>query len=91
MDRTRRPEGRTNGREGRSVESDGYRWTCPLCGLSRLNPSGEENGEENAVTALRAHVLASVGDGHGPRSELPPEVDERRLTDHVVRVDGRDR
>lgn len=90
MDRTGHPQSRTRGGKDHSVERDGFRWTCPFCGLSRLNPSGEGYGEQNAVTALRAHVLASVGDGHGPRNELPDGFDEQSLSDHVVWMDSGD-
>ena len=65
----------------------GYRWTCPYCGTSRTTASTGEDGEKNAMAALRAHVHASVGDGHGPRNSFPPEF--LALSRHVVEVERR--
>lgn len=64
----------------------GYRWTCPICDQSRLNTSGEQNG----VSALRSHLLASGGAGHGPVNEYPVGFDPDALSEHVVRLGGRE-
>ena len=66
-----------------------YRWTCPFCGTSRSNPAGEEVDERNAITALRSHVLASDGDGHGPQNAYPEGFDPSSLGERVVRIDRR--
>lgn len=71
------------------VPDGGYEWTCPFCGKSRLNSSAGGSGRQNAIAALRTHVLASDGDGHGPRNEPPGELDSLTLSEHVVRVEGR--
>lgn len=67
---------------------EGYRWTCPICGKSRLNRSNGDEGEENAIAALRTHVMASDGAGHGPLNEYPAEFEREKLTNHVLRVEG---
>lgn len=67
----------------------GFEWDCPHCGKSRINQSGEEGGEESAIAALRAHIMASDGEGHGPRNELPADGSVN-LSDHVERI-GRSR
>ena len=72
-----------------TLEVVGYRWTCPFCGTSRSNPAGEEADEGNAVTALRSHVRASDGDGHGPSSAYPDGFDPATFDEHVVGVDRR--
>ena len=75
--------------QGHSAAREGYRWTCPFCGTSRLNASDEESGRRNALVALRTHVLASVEDGHGPRNEYPDGYDDVTLADHLQWVDER--
>lgn len=73
-----------------SVSRDGFRWTCPFCGTSRLNTSGADSGEQNGVAALRSHVLASEGADHGPVDAYPAGFDPDTLSDHVVQLDRRD-
>lgn len=68
-----------------SAPRGGFRWTCPYYGASRLNKSGESE-EENAIAALRAHILATDGSEHGPTNEYPDECGFLTLSDHVVRV-----
>ena len=72
------------------VPREGFRWTCPYCGASRLNKSGESE-EENAVAALRAHILATDGSEHGPKNEYPDGYGSFTPSDYVRRVArGRD-
>lgn len=66
----------------------GVKWTCPFCGKSQTNRSDDEYGEENAIAALRSHIVAADGDGHGPRYDLP-DSDPVDLTEHVVGVNER--
>lgn len=66
----------------------GYQWTCPVCGKSKTNQSGGESEGRNAINALRAHIAASDGDGHGPRHAFP-DADALELSEHVVRDDDR--
>lgn len=65
-----------------------FKWTCPYCRKSRIirYTEEEERKEENTVAALRSHITASDGDGHGPRNELPADL-ERTLFEYVSRVD----
>lgn len=67
----------------------GFRWECPFCGTSRLNASEHESGEENAISALRTHVIASDDADHGPTGEYPAGFDPGDLADHLAREDGR--
>lgn len=76
---------------GSRVSSDGFEWSCPFCGQSRLNVSEDGSGNENAVSALRSHILASEGSGHGAVNAYPPEFDPETLADHVDRLDRRER
>ena len=69
----------------------GFTWTCPFCRESKTNRSNEEEtGEKNAVMALRAHINASEGSGHGPRYEFPAEMD-RPLYEYVRIKDGKNK
>lgn len=72
-----------NGR-GEPPHEDGFRWECPVCEKSRVNAADDE---DNAVSALQTHLTASSGDGHGPRNEMPSDLDSSTLSAHVVRVD----
>lgn len=80
------PRDRSAGRGDGPTE--GYEWTCPFCGKSRISTAGGEAGEQNAIAALRSHILASVGADHGPRNELPP-TGSLTLSDHVVWIEDR--
>lgn len=71
----------------RPATDGGFRWECPLCGMSRLNASKDESGEKNALAALRTHIIASDGTEHGPKNEYPADFDHETLAEHVVRVD----
>ena len=66
-----------------------YRWTCPICGASRTNRGEPETGRRNAIAAIRTHVLASDGDGHGPPNGYPDEVTASTFVDHVEEVGRR--
>lgn len=80
----------TDGRADRHLPEGGYRWTCYICGRTQVNKAVGDDGAEHALSALRAHVCASVGDGHGPRNEYPESFDPSTLSRYVVRetVDG---
>lgn len=57
----------------------GYRWTCPICGDSRTSMfrEGDENRRDTlsrAKGALRAHIISSDGDGHGPIHSVPDGI-----------------
>ena len=71
------------------VEIAGYEWTCPICGQSRMNNQSGPDGEENAIAALRTHIVASDGSEHGPRNESPPALDTLSLEEYVVEVSGK--
>ena len=89
QNRSARPADDDPGQTDWTRDVDGYRWNCPFCGTSRSNPAGVEADEGNAVTAIRSHVLASAGEGHGPENAYPEGFDPTTLADHVVRVDRR--
>lgn len=72
-----------------TISRTGVRWTCPICGTSRFNRSDDGSGEQRAVAALRSHVLASGGAGHGPVNEYPEGFDPDTLPDHVTRTHDR--
>lgn len=82
--------GRDSGPGGGPALDTEFTWDCPFCGKSRTKRSTEEDGAENAVTALRSHIISSDGGGHGPRNELPADS-ELPLLEYVYRVDGRRR
>ena len=67
----------------------GYRWTCPVCGATKLNQTVDGSGRTNAINALRAHLVATDGDEHGARNQYPDGFDPDALVDHVSRVDRR--
>ena len=76
---------------GQPAPRGGFRWDCPFCGTSRLNASDDASGKQNAIAALRTHIVASDGGEHGPKNEYPADFDPRELAEHVVGVDGRRR
>lgn len=73
----------------RPAPDGGFRWECPLCGMSRLNASDDESGGENALAAVRTHIVASDGAEHGPKNEYPADFNPGTLAKQVVRVDRR--
>lgn len=70
----------------RDAHSEGWEWTCPYCERSRVNISTGEDGEKNAIAALRTHIMASDGAEHGPRNEFPAHLEGLELTDYVVKI-----
>lgn len=88
-DGSARPGASDGGRTTGGADGVSHRWTCPICGTTRANPSGEEADHRNAITALRSHVLASSDGAHGPSSAYPAGFDPSTLADRVVRVDRR--
>ncbi len=75
-----------NGRGSTDTE-EGFRWECPFCGESRLKPLEGESGKQNAITALRSHIMATDGRRHGPKNAFPDGFERAELTDNVV-VEG---
>lgn len=69
-----------------------HRWTCPFCDRSRLVSADSEEVDESAVVnravaAVRGHIYASDGDGHGPRNVYPENFDPSSLDDFVETVE----
>ena len=67
---------------------DGVQWTCPYCDDHRVIRAGSEDVEretleERAQHALRGHVHARDGDGHGARREFPEDFDPTELDRHL--------
>lgn len=73
---------------GDSSEEVG-RWTYPIHGRSRTEGTFGESARVNAITALRLHLRASDGDGHGRRHGYPAGVDPTALVERVTCVGGR--
>ena len=69
----------------RSSSDKGYRWTCPICGNSKVNAMSEQG--RNALRALKTHVYFTDDDGHASANSYPPEYDEESLDEHVTKVD----
>lgn len=64
-----------------------YRWTCPLCGETRLTLVTVGKRESHVVNDLRSHVRAATGSGHGPSGSEPRGLDATDLGRHVRRMD----
>lgn len=69
----------------------GYRWTCRVCGKSRVTKFFEEDEEQEttfarAERALLAHVHSSIGEGHGPKDSLPDGVTAAILAEYIEPV-----
>lgn len=65
-----------------------HRWTCPFCDRSRVTSGDSESTERSAVadraaSALRAHVIAVAGNGHGPANASPADFDTESVGDYV--------
>lgn len=82
----------TDRQRSETPPAGGFRWTCPLCGKSNVNRVNDGSGKQNATAALRTHILATDGNGHGSRNEFPaePGLDGLVLAEHVVRVNSAD-
>lgn len=65
--------------------SEGYKWTCPYCGTSRVNTASVADGQGNAIVALRNHITTSVGGGHSQQNKFPTE--NVSLADYVTWVE----
>lgn len=65
---------------------DVLRWTCPFCGRSGINTEATNN--TGAQGALRSHIYATGGDGHGPELAFPEEFDPETLTEHLYPEDA---
>lgn len=65
-----------------------FRGTCPVCDQSRRKPVFDGSGKETAITALRNHIMATDGEGHGPTNYYPPGFDPSTLSEHVIELDG---
>ena len=70
----------------------GYRWTCPVCGASRVATALESEEAHDATRAraeraLLAHVQSSIGGGHGPKSDLPDGLTAEALAEFVEPVE----
>lgn len=62
------------------------RWTCPICGKSRVgiaDTKDERMPIQQAKNALTSHILATEGDGHGSHHSMPDAFDIERLDDYV--------
>lgn len=71
-----------------------HRWRCPFCDASRVVGAHFDSTDESVVAdrataALRAHILASGNDGHGPTHAYPADFDSASLDDHVESLDGK--
>lgn len=60
-----------------------YRWTCPICGESRLtlDEGAQDRGE--VLRNLEAHIRGTAGDGHGDEESFPSALDPDTLTEYV--------
>ena len=76
---------RKNGDEITRLQ-DSYRWECPICEETNLGFAAEKTSREAALNALKSHVRAVDGDGHGPENRLPRDLDPEALH-RTVRVD----
>lgn len=92
----RRPaddSGFTSTRPRRATEKHyPHRWRCPICDVSKVVGAHFDTTDESVVVdrataALRAHILASGNDGHGPNHAYPAGFDPASLEDHVESID----
>lgn len=77
--------------EERSDETDApasYRWTCPLCGESRVSVAGERTTLEQIETSLRMHIYQSDGGSHGPTGAYPDSIRPDQLHEFITVSDG---
>ncbi len=65
-----------------TTETRTYRWECPICGTTRVAVYDATDGFR-ARNALRTHIRATDGCGHGPVHELPADLDEETLADYI--------
>lgn len=49
-----------------------YRWTCPICGESKVSIArSDENPRAKARASLQEHVRATDGNDHAPLGQYP--------------------
>lgn len=68
-----------------------HRWRCPFCDASKVVGAHFDSTDESVVlgratAALRAHILASENDGHGPTHAYPADFDPASLDDHIESI-----
>lgn len=56
-------------------------WACPFCDTMGLNQIAGNNS--GAQGALRSHIYATDGDGHGPEMAFPDGFDVTCLADYL--------
>lgn len=86
-DGTSSPGERTQSDEPTGPVPGRYRWTCPLCGETRLVIDTGRTREAHVVNDLRSHVRAAAGGGHGASGTMPPGIDPVELGRHVRRLE----
>ena len=62
-----------------------YEWECPICRLTRVGLSYRAPApvEDQACTAIEAHVRQSTGRGHGEEGKFPPGFTFVEITEYV--------
>lgn len=65
-----------------------YKWTCPICDATQISPSDADRPIEKAFQALKSHIRAANGDGHGPQYSLPRDFTRSELRLAVKRLDS---
>ena len=82
------PQERSHPSGGGRLPATEFKWVCPYCRESKVEQYAVADGEGDALAALRSHIGAAAGDGHGPRDEMPEDT-ERTLFGYVCCVDER--
>lgn len=74
-----------DGGHTRPASEEGYRWECPYCDMEQVNTMSEEG--QNALRALKSHILLTDGDGHGGVGSYPDENIEDELPQYLTPLD----
>lgn len=69
--------------------SSPYRWTCPVCGESRVGIAGpDEHRSSKAIESLKTHIRVREGGGHGLQGSVPAGLADEDLAEHVETPGG---
>ena len=70
-------------RPNRDSEVRIYTWTCPICGASNVGTAKTENPMLEGEQAVKSHIRALSGNGHGPKYTVPKKWTANDLRNHI--------
>lgn len=63
-----------------------YKWTCPICEYSRIQPKDDTNRGTTPLNTLRNHIEFTAYSGHGPEGRFPDDWQGAELATFIERL-----